>query len=138
MNLRSGYTFFGDKAYRVRWIGNTCRVEKDTVNVPSADGTICMTYGVPGSIAYANVKYQPCHVVIGYEWPMAIMQNGAVDTSKPFYLTYKSGTDFLLRNTDGSEQSGNLEGLPNWSCQDGRMVRNKEYYYYWNPNEVSY
>ena len=138
VNLRSGYTTYGDSAYRVRWLKDQCYVEKDTVNVPSADGTIYMTYGVPGSIAYANVKYQPSHTVIGYEWPMAIRKDGTLDSGLPYYLTYKSGTDFLLRNVDGSEQSGNLEGLPNWSLQNGRMVRNKEYFYYWNPNEVSY
>jgi hypothetical protein len=58
--------------------------------------------------------------------------------SKPYYLTYKSGTDFLLRTTDGQEQSGQLDGLPNWTLMNGRMVRDKKYYYYWNPNEVNY
>lgn len=138
VNLRSGYTTYGGSAYSVCWLKDKCHVEKDTVNVPSADGTIYMTHGVPGSVAYVNVKYQPCYTVIGYEWPLSIKQNGEVDANKPYYLTYKSGPDFLLRNTDGTEQSGNLEGLPNWSLQNGRMLRNKEYYYYWNPNEVSY
>ena len=138
VNQRSGYTTFGGNAYKVCWLKDQCHVEKDTVNVPAADGTIYMTYGVPGSVSFANVKYQPCHMVIGYEWPLAIGIGGAVDMSKPYYLTYKQGTDFLLRNADGSEQSGNLDGLPNWSVQNNRMVRNKEYYYYWNPNEINY
>ena len=138
INQRSGYTTVDGKAYNVCWLKDKCHVSVDSVNVPAADGTIYLTYGVPGSVQYTNVKYQPCHVVIGYEWPLAIDINGALDTSKPYYLTYKSGTDFLLRNTDGSEQSGNLDGLPNWSLQNNRMVRNKDYYYYWNPNEISY
>ena len=88
VNLRSGYTTYGGSAYCVRWTKDKCYVEKDTVNIPSADGTIYMTHGVPGSIAYVNVNYQPSHTVIGYEWPMAIMKDGTVDTSKPYYLTY--------------------------------------------------
>lgn len=140
VNLSSGYATYDDAAYSVRWIGGKCYVERDTLNAPSADGTIYMTYGVPGSVKYANIKYQPSHTVIGYEWPMAIKKDGAVDMSKPYYLTYKSGTDFLLRNTNGQEQSGQLDGLPNWKLKNGRMVRVKEseYNYYWNPYEVSY
>lgn len=138
VNLSCGYTTYGDAAYNVCWLKGNCTVEKDTVNTPSPDGTIYMTYGVPGSVQFANVKYQPCYTVIGYEWPLSITKEGMVDMSKPYYLTYKNGADFLLRTTDDQEQSGNLEGLPNWTFRDGRMVRNKEYYYYWNPNEVSY
>ena len=140
VNLSSGYTTYDDVAYSVRWIGGKCYVERDTLNTPSADGTIYMTYGVLGSVKYTNIKYQPCHTVIGYEWPMAIKKDGTVDMSKPYYLTYKSGTDFLLRNTNGQEQNGQLDGLPNWMLKNGRMVRVKEseYNYYWNPYEVSY
>lgn len=138
VNLRSGYTTYGNSAYTVRWVKDKCKVVKDTKNTPAADGTIYMTYGVPGSVRYTNVKYQPSYEVIGYEWPYSIKIDGSVDTSKPYYLTYKNGTDFLLRNVNGSEQSGKLDGLPNWSLKNGRMVRNKEYNYYWNPNEVNY
>jgi len=138
INLSCGYTVFDDAGYRIRWQNNTCRVEKDTLETPQPDGTIYMTYGVPGSVKYANINYQPSHTVIGYEWPMSITYTGKIDNSKPYYLTYKSGTEFLLRSTDGQEQKGNLNGLPNWSFKNGRMVRNKEYYYYWNPNEVNY
>ncbi len=138
VNLSCGYATYGDKAYKVRWIGGKCKVERDSLCAPSADGTIYMTYGVPGCVQFANIKYQPCHTVIGYEWPMAITKNGTIDASKPYYLTYKSGTDFLLRTTDGQEQSGNLDGLPNWTLRNGRMARDKNYYYYWNPNEVNY
>lgn len=140
VNLSSGYTTYGDAAYNVCWLNGKCKVEKDSVSTPSADGTIYMTYGVPKSIRFTNIKYQPAQLVIGYEWPMAITKDGMVDMSKPYYLTYKSGADFLLRTADGQEQSGNLDGLPNWKLKNGRMVRNKEseYYYYWNPNEVNY
>lgn len=138
VNLKSGLAAYGNTCYKVRWLKDKCHVEKDNVNMLSSDGTFYMTYGVPGTVRFANVSYQPSYVVIGYEWPMAIRIDGTIDTGKPYYLTYKSGTDFLLRHTDGSEQSGNLDGLPNWSLQNGRMVRNKVYNYYWNPNEVSY
>lgn len=140
VNLSSGYATYGDTAYKVCWIGGTCHVERDTLNTPSADGTVYMTNGVLGSVKYTDINYQPCHTVIGYEWPLAIKKDGTVDMSKPYYLTYKSGTDFLLRNTDGQEQSGQLDGLPNWMLKNGRMVRVKEseYNYYWNPNEVNY
>ena len=69
---------------------------------------------------------------------MSIKKDGSLDASKPYYLTYKRGIDFLLRNTNGQEQSGKLDGLPNWSLKNGRMVRDKKYYYYWNPNEVNF
>lgn len=138
VNLGCGYAVYGDKAYKVKWIGGKCEVEQDTQSAPSADGTIYMTYGVPGSVQFANIKYQPCHTIIGYEWPLAITKNGTVDMSKPYYLTYKSGADFMLRTADGQEQLGNLNGLPNWTLRNGRMVREKNYYYYWNPNEVNF
>lgn len=138
VNLGCGYVTYGDVAYNVCWTGGECYVERDTLNTPSADGTIYMTCGVPGSVKYTDIKYQPCHTVIGYEWPLAIQKDGTVDMSKPYYLTYKSGTDFLLRTTDGQEQSGQLDGLPNWTLRNERMVRDQNYYYYWNPNEVNY
>jgi hypothetical protein len=140
VNLSCGYTTYGDAAYNVCWLKGQCTVEKDTVNTPTPDGTIYMTDGVPKSIHSTNIQYQPSQLVIGYEWPLSITKEGMLDMSKPYYLTYKSGADFLLRTADGQEQSGNLEGMPNWTFRDGRMVRNKEseYYYYWNPNEVNY
>lgn len=138
VNLRCGYTTYDGNAYSVCWLQDKCHVERDTINTPSADGTIYMTYGVPGSIQFTNVNYQPCHIVVGYEWPMSISSTGKINNSNPYYLTYKDGKDFLLRSADGSEQEGSLSGLPNWSYENGRMVRNKEYYYYWNPNEVNY
>ena len=138
VNQGCGYATYGDKAYKVRWIGGTCEVKQDTQSAPSPDGTIFMTYGVPGSVQFANIKYQPCHTVIGYEWPLAIKKDGTVDVSKPYYLTYKSGADFMLRTADGEEQLGHLDGLPNWTLRNGRMVRDQNYYYYWNPNEVNY
>ena len=138
VNLSCGYATFGDTAYKVRWVGGKCEVKKDSVNTPQPDGTIYMTYGVPGSVKYTNIKYQPCHTVIGYEWPMSIKKDGSLDASKPYYLTYKRGTDFFLRTANGQEQSGKLDGLPNWLLKNGRMVRNKKYYYYWNPNEVKF
>lgn len=140
VNLGCGYTTYGDVAYKVRWQQGQCTVERDTLNIPNPNDSIYLTNGVPGSIRYANYEYQPCNTVIGYEWPLSIKKDGSLDASKPYYLTYKKGTDFLLRTTNGQEQSGYLDGLPNWTLRNGRMVRNKEneYNYYWNPNEVNY
>lgn len=140
VNLSCGYTTFGDTAYKVRWQHGKCQVERDTLNSPHPSDSIFLTNGVPGSTRFTNYKYQDCNIVIGYEWPMSIKQDGTLDVSKPYYLTYKNGNDFLLRDISGFEQSGYLEGLPNWSMKNGRMVRNKEseYNYYWNPKEVNY
>lgn len=138
VNLGSGFTTYNGESYRICWLNGICKVQIDTTNIPQNDGMIYMTYGVPGCTKFANVNYQPCHTVIGYEWPMSIVKNGSIDTSKPYYLTYKDGPVFLLRSSDGSEQTGILDGIPNWTYTDGRMVRNREYYYYWNPNEVNY
>ena len=139
VNLSCGFTFYCDTAYNVCWLKNKCLVEKDTINPIPTDGKIYMTNGVPGTICFNNIKYQPSQTVIGYEWPLAITKDGTLDTNKPYFLTYKKGKDFYLKQKDGSEQSGQLEGLPGWNYSNGRMVRKKEseYFYYWNPNEVN-
>jgi hypothetical protein len=99
-----------------------------------------MNLGVLDAVRYNNLTYQPSHNVIAYEWPYGLKKEGTVDTSKPYYLTYKNGLKFYLRNSNGSEQSGKLEATPNWSYDSGkkRMVRNDDYRYYWNTKEVSY
>ena len=139
VNLSCGFTFYGDTAYNVCWLKNRCMVYKDTKNPVPTDGMIYMTNGVPGTICFSNIRYQPSQTVIGYEWPLAITQEGTLDTGKPYFLTYKKGKDFYLKQKNGTDQSGRLEGLPGWSYSNGRMVRKKEseYFYYWNPTEVS-
>ena len=99
-----------------------------------------MNNGIPGSLSLLNVSYQPSYTVIGYEWPYSITLDGQLDSSKPYYLVYKEGKDFLLKKTDGTPQEGDIEGLPGWNLMNGRMVRSKEskYFYYWNPQEVSF
>ena len=139
VNLSCGFTFYGDTAYNVCWLKNRCMVYKDTQNPVPTDGMIYMTNGIPGTICFSNIRYQPSQTVIGYEWPLAITQEGTLDTGKPYFLTYKKGKDFYLKQKNGTDQSGRLEGLPGWSYSNGRMVRKKEseYFYYWNPTEVS-
>lgn len=141
VNLRTGFCMYDTLAYKVRWINNNCTVEVDTTHtVPAGSNTVYLTKGAPRGVRAVNTTYQNCAVVIGYEWPLAITQYGTLDSSKPYYLTYKQNGDFLLRNTNGSEQTGSLNGLPNWTYDGSRnrMVRNKKYYYYWNPTELQY
>jgi len=140
VNLSCGYTFYGDAAYNVCWLNGRCFVEKDSILPAPTDSIIYMNNGIPGSLQLLNIIYQPSNAVIGYEWPYSITLDGKLDTSKPYYLTYKEGKDFLLKKADGTLQEGLVEGLPGWSLTDGRMVRDKEskYFYYWNPLEVSF
>jgi len=136
INYRSGLCLTQGMAWKVRWNKGVCKVEK--LGEVSDDLTVYLNRGVPDTTAYANINYQPAHAMIGYEWPGAIRQDGSLDTSKPYYMVYKQGEDFYLRTTAGKEQSGNLEGLPNWNFDGRRMVRNKDYFYYWNPKEINY
>lgn len=136
INYRSGLCLTQGMAWKVRWNKGVCKVEK--LGEVSDDLTVYLNRGVPDTTAYANINYQTAHAMIGYEWPGAIRQDGSLDTSKPYYMVYKQGEDFYLRTTAGKEQSGNLEGLPNWNFDGRRMVRNKDYFYYWNPKEINY
>lgn len=140
VNLSCGYTFYGDAAYNVCWLNGRCFVEKDSIYPAPTDSIIYMNNGIPGSLSLLNVSYQPSYTVIGYEWPYSITLDGQLDSSKPYYLVYKEGKDFLLKKTDGTPQEGDIEGLPGWNLMNGRMVRSKEskYFYYWNPQEVSF
>lgn len=137
LNLSSGFCIHGGKAYTVRTSNDGHFVEE----VGATSSTkVYMNLGVLSDVRYDNLTYQPSHNVIAYEWPYIIKQDGSVDSSQPYYLTYKNGLDFYLRDKNGSEQSGQLEAIPNWSYDSGkkRMVRNDDYRYYWNTKEVSY
>ena len=137
LNLSSGFCITGGKAYKVRNASAGFYVEE--VGATKSD-KVYMNLGVLDAVRYNNLTYQPSHNVIAYEWPYGLKKEGTVDTSKPYYLTYKNGLKFYLRNSNGSEQSGKLEATPNWSYDSGkkRMVRNDDYRYYWNTKEVSY
>lgn len=137
-NMTSGYCVSNGKAYSVRWIRGKCKV--DVIGYVNDETTIYLTNGVPGSRRYANVEYVPSHLVVDYEWPFAIRKDGTLDRSKPYYLVRKRNDSFYLRNADGSDCKMKLDGLPNWTYDDGlqRMVRDKDYSYYWNPLEISY
>ncbi len=137
VNLRCGYCTSGGQAYSVRWWNGQCQV--DTLGEVD-DGTVWLNLGEPSAAPFTNLSYQQSHTVVGYEWPGAITKQGIVDCSKPYYLVYKQANQFLLRSTDGKEQTGSLDALPNWSYDNTlqRMVRNNDYKYYWNPNEINY
>ncbi len=137
VNLSCGYCTYGGQAYSVRWKGNKCQV--DSLGA-AGDGTVWLNLGEPSSTPFSNLSYQQSHVVVGYEWPGAITKQGSIDYSKPYYLVYKQANRFLLRSTGGNEQTGSLDALPNWSYDNSlrRMVRNNDYKYFWNPNEINY
>lgn len=138
VNLSSGYCIYGGKAYKVRNSSNGYYVEEDDQTISTK---VYLNVGVPSYQRWTNLNYQTSHNVIAYEWPYVLKQDGSVDTSKPYYLTYKNGRKFFLRNTNGSEQSGELKAIPNWSYDNvryKRMVRNDDYHYYWNTKEISY
>lgn len=138
VNLSSGYCIYGGKAYHVRNSSNGYYVEEDDQTVSEK---IYLNVGVPSYQRYTNIDYQPSHNVIAYEWPYIINKDGSTNSSQPYYLTYKNKLKFFLRDTNGKEQSGKLDGIPNWSY-DGvrykRMVRDDDYHYYWNTKEISY
>lgn len=137
-NFASGYCVNNGVAYSVRWIRGKCHVER--IGYVNDESTIYLTDGVPGSRPYASTDYLPSHVVVDYEWPFAIRIDGSLDSSRPYYLVRKRKDLFYLRNADGSDCKQRLDGLPNWSYDAdlGRMVRNKDYVYYWNPLEINY
>lgn len=135
VNLRCGYCTYGDKAYSVGWEGDKYYVEQLGEAVSD---TVWLNLGQPSSTHFDNLIYQPNHAVVGYEWPGAIKKDGNIASSNPYYLVYKQNGKFLLRTKDGKEQNGLLDALPNWSYVGGRMVRDNNYKYYWNPNEVNY
>ncbi len=137
VNLRCGYCTYDGLAYSVRWLGNQCQV--DTLG-DAGDGTVWLNLGEPSSAPFANLSYQQSHTVVGYEWPGSITMQGGLDYYSPYYLVYKQANQFLLRSASGEEQAGFLNALPNWSYDNTlhRMVRDENYKYYWNPNEVNY
>lgn len=137
LNLSSGFCIYNGKAYKVR--NATAGFYVEEVGAAKSN-KVYMNLGVLSDVRYDNLPYQTSHNVIAYEWPYVLKKDGGVDTSNPYYLTYKNGLKFYLRNTNGSEQSGKLEAIPNWSYDSGskRMVRNDDYHYYWNTKEVSY
>lgn len=138
VNLQCGYCVYQGEAYSVRWQGGTCITQ--SLGKADSDSDIYITLGVPSATRYANINYIGSNTVVGYEWPESITRDGLTDTAKPYFLVYKKGVDFLLRNTDGSEQQGLLNALPNWTydAATDRMVRQASYRYYWNANEISY
>ncbi len=137
VNLASGLCIYNGVAYRVGWQFNNLHVEQlNTTDVPA--DTIYMNGGVLEPFSKKGLKYLGGKPVVAYEWPSAINTAGSVNTAAPWYYVYKRGNYFYLRSRDGMEQTGMLGGLPNWSYNTTwqRMVRNGDYYYYYNEKEV--
>ena len=137
LNLASGLCIHNGKAYRVGWRYNNIYVEELKTAVPP-DGNIYMNAGLLQPVSRKGLTYLTNTPVVAYEWPSAIRTDGSVNTDTPWYYVYKRANNFLLRNRNGQEQNGELHGLPNWSYSTTwmRMLRNTEYYYYYNPKEV--
>lgn len=137
VNLQGGLCVYQGTAYRVKWLNNDKMVLNE-LGPTSLDNKVYLNKGVADTIRYENLDYQEAHLVMDYEWPYSIQQDGTLDKNKPFYWVYKSGSHFFLRNQDGTEQRGELDGLPNCIFSNGRMEREPKYHYYWNPLEVNY
>lgn len=138
INTASGLCIHKDRAWRVVWLYGGMSVEEISTE-DDPDGTVYMNAGVlePDSVsAYTYLQSKP---VTAYEWPYAITTDGRIDRSKPWYYTRKEGYDFLLYDRSGLEQSGSLDGLPNWYYEKARnrVVRSSNYFYYYNPIEVN-
>jgi len=136
INLKNGLCIDDMKAYRIRWDKKGCTVEE--IGTVESDGLVYLNGGFPDVVRYQNVDYLDSYSVIGYEWPGSISLDGTLNEKLPYYLVYKKNTDFFLRNMNGEEQQGKLEALPNWEFNGSRMIRTKDYHYYWNPLEVGY
>ena len=137
VNLSSGFCIANGHAYRVRNLRNGYDVQ----DLGETDETtVYLNCGAPGTAHYDNIEYLHSHNVAGVEIPYSINKEGQADTSRPYYLVVKKGLDFLLNTSKGNDQTGIIDGLPNWSYDENakRMVRNKDYRYYWNPNEINY
>ncbi|MCR5140296.1 MAG: hypothetical protein K6B45_09065 [Bacteroidaceae bacterium] len=138
INTASGLCIHKGRAWRVVWLYGGMSVEEISTE-DDPDGTVYMNAGVlePDSVsAYTYLQSKP---VTAYEWPYAITTDGRIDRSKPWYYTRKEGYDFLLYDRSGLEQSGSLDGLPNWYYEKARnrVVRSSNYFYYYNPIEVN-
>ncbi len=137
VNLSSGFCIANGHAYRVRNLREGYYVEDLG---ETSETTVYLNCGVPGIAHYDNVSYQRSHNVAGVEIPYSITREGQTDQSRPYFMTIKKGLEFLLIKADGKDQTGSLDGLPNWNYDSAtnRMVRDKNYRYYWNPNEINY
>ena len=138
VNTATGFCIHNGRAYRVGWQYGEMVVEcVDSVNVGN---TIYMSAGYLNNHRMAGINYKPCELIPYYEWPGSILTDGSLDVNKPYYLGYKFNNDFFLRQTDGTEQSGEITALPNWYYDEksDRMMRNKDYVYCINPNELNY
>lgn len=132
VNLNSGFCVHKGNAYQVRNIKQGYVVNNLG---PVKSAQVYLNGGVPGTAHYDNVNYVQSYNVLGIEYPKSIKTDGSVNSQQKYYTTYKEGRDFLLAN-----QSGSLDGLPNWHYDSSRnrMVRNSDYKYYWNPKEIKY
>lgn len=137
LNLSSGFCIHNGKAYNVR---NAAKGYYVTEAGAASSNKVYMNLGALSQTKYNNLTYQASHNVIAYEWPYVLGKDGKVDADRAYYLPYKDGLKFYLRNSDGSAQSGSLQAIPNWSYDSAkrRMVRNDDYRYYWNTYEVGY
>ena len=137
VNTATGLCIHNGKAYRVGWRFGEYYVEE----IGETDSkTVYMTLGCLYPESTEGVDYQEGKLCVGYEWPSSINKEGKLNTDNPIYLPYKKNDDFYLLKIDGEEQSGNLNGLPNWIFDEkqNRMVRSKDYIYYCNSQEMAY
>jgi hypothetical protein len=136
VNLSSGMCIHNGTAYQVRNLRNGYSVTKVG---EAQDNKMYLNGGVPGITRFENVNYVQSYNLPAIELANSVKSDGSVGAQN-IYQVYKSGLDFLLNNKDGKAQKGNISGLPNWEYNRyyDRMIRNKDYKYYWNPKEINY
>ena len=138
VNISTGLCIHKGKAYRVGW--RFGEMEVTPIKTEGISQSIYMTGGYLYPMPTQGIDYEQSLIVTGYEWPGGIRTNGTLATDKPIYTIYKENDLFLLRDIDGLQQQGSLSALPNWTYDSSlnRMVRNDDYCYYYNPQEVNY
>lgn len=135
VNTSTGLCIHNGKAYRVGWRFGEYLVEE----IGETDSRmVYMSMGYLYPEPTDGLDYLESRLCIGYEWPSSIDKDGKLNTNQPIYLPYKQNDDFYLLAMDGTEQTGELKGLPNWKFDGKRMVRSKDYYYYCNLKEIKY
>lgn len=138
VNISTGLCIHNGKAYRVGW-----KFGEMVVTPIMTDGVtdrIYLTGGYLYPLPTQGIEYETSRVIMGYEWPGSIKTDGKLDTGKTIYTTYKENDKFYLQDMEGTIQRGQLSAIPNWTFSSvlNRMVRDNNYSYYYNPQEVSF
>lgn len=157
IDLSGGLAVWNDSICRVAWLYDQFVVQKEPLPAGERGDRFYLTCGMLTTSPYTNQKYQDGTPIIGYEWPGSIQVDGSTQTGG-WCTTRKFLGQFYLEN------AGRFDNLPGWYYQEvwpgnahyvklvgkdafavsgihadhlnGRMARNANYTYYYNPNEA--